>query len=106
MSQKDFREVAVAIIEFAEAIDEAKVGGFKLTDIATFAGPALKLPAAYEGWEDGVAYFKSLDDAGRQVEIDFVANELDLESDKLEFVIEQALETVNSIYKLVELLKS
>ena len=56
MSQKDFREVAVAIIEFAEAIDEAKVGGFKLTDIATFAGPALKLPAAYEGWEDGVAY--------------------------------------------------
>ena len=106
MSQKDFREIVTTFAGFAEAFEKSKEDGFSLTDFTHFIGPVTSINAAYEGWREGLDYFKNLDSEGRKVEIEYFVNEFDLNSDKTEFRIEQAARTANEFYTLLESFKS
>lgn len=103
---KDIQEALSAALGFLMAVELAKADGkLELVDIAHFASPLLKLPAAVEGIGNVVEQFKNATPEDRASVITALSAEFDMANDVLEAKIESGLEWLMATGKFVGTLK-
>jgi hypothetical protein len=103
---KETKEAVAFGIALGEAVDVSLADGkIGLDDAMNFYNAVLKAGDAFSDIGLVAKELGDLDAAERQELQDFVEAEFDIANDKLEEVIECALETVLQVYELVEKFK-
>ena len=95
------------VIEFGEAIEKAGADKkINAMDLPLLIGPLMQLGPAFENFGAVKEQAKLLVDPAKMAEIiAFVKEELDLDNDKIEFMIEEGLQLGMAIYAYVTLFK-
>jgi len=103
---KEIKELLKFVIEFGEAIDKAMVDKkFDMSELSLLIAPLMQVGPAFEGLDKIGGEIKDLDAAESAELVAFVKEELNLEAEKIEFVIEKALELGLMIYDFVKIFK-
>lgn len=103
---KELKEVVKFIIELGEAIDLALADKkFEVAEISLLIAPLMQVGPAFEGLDKLGDEIKDLSEVEAAELVAYVKEELDITSDKVEFMIEKALELGVMIYSFVNLFK-
>lgn len=94
---QESKDILKAVIEIGEALSD----GIQLSDI----GALMHLPAAIDGWGEGVAGLKEAVQNDREELISYVTSEFDIADDEVEKKIEKSLEWLSATYELYLLWK-
>ena len=106
MGIKELKELVVFLAVLGSAADRATKNGLDMADIAFFMPVFLKAPAAFEGLDVAKLEAKELDNAEIAELNQAVAENLDLENDKVEALVEKSLSALVSIYGIIEEVKA
>jgi hypothetical protein len=103
---KELKELVKFAIEMGEAVDKALVDKkFTVDELGLLIAPLMQIGPAFEGLDQVGGEIKDLSEAELAELSAFVKEELDLENDKVEAIVEKAIEVGTCIYSLVQLFK-
>jgi len=103
---KELKELLKFVIEFGEAIELALADKkFEISELALLMGPLMQVGPAFEGLDLLGGEIKDLSEAEAAELKAYVAEELDLQNDKIEEVVEKALGLGVMIYNFIKLFK-
>lgn len=103
---KETKELLKFVIEMGEAFDKAYADKkIEISEMALLIAPLMQVGPAFEGLDKIGAELKDLSEAEAAELTAFVKEELDLQSDKVEEIIETALEVGVKLYGFVQLFK-
>jgi hypothetical protein len=89
---KDAQDILQAAIGIGEALSD----GFQLGDV----GALMDLPAAIDGWKEGVVNLKEVALSNPDEISDFVKENFDIPDDELEEKIEKSISWLSATYEL------
>jgi len=103
---QELKELLKFIIEFGESIDKAMIDKkFEMSELGLLIAPLMQIGPAFEGLDKIGGEIKDLNQAEMSELIAYIGTELDLNSDKLELIIEKGLETAVVLYSFIQLFK-
>lgn len=104
LTTNDLKEVVVFAISLGQGIEKSlnDDGKLTLTDLPNFFPTLLKVVPAIEGIENVPFYIKAISQEEAAELITFIKTELDLEDDKAEKFIEDAVRIVLDIWLVVK----
>ncbi len=103
---KEIKELVKFVIEFGEAIDLAMADKkFEMSELSLLIAPLMQVGPAFEGLDKIGGELKDLSEEEAAELVAYVRDELELSNDKIEFVIEKALELGVTIYEFIKLFK-
>jgi len=103
---KELKELIKFAIDFGEAIDKALADKkFDVSELGLLIGPLMQIKPAFEGFDKIGKEIKDLDEVEMLELSTFVKEEFDIENDKIEAIIEKAIELGVKIYGFVELFR-
>jgi hypothetical protein len=101
---EETKELVKFVIEMGEAFDKAYVDKkIEATELGLLIAPLMQVGPAFEGIDKVGGEVKDLDEAEMAELVAYIKDELDLEADKIEAIIEKALETGLHLYGLVKM---
>lgn len=102
----ELKELLLFVIEFGEALDQAMVDKkFEMAEIGLLIGPLMRAQSAFEGMGEIAGEIKDLSESESLELVEFIKEELDLEADKIELIVEKALELGVKLYGFISLFK-
>ena len=99
---KELKELVSFIALFINATDKATKDGFDIGDIATFMVPLMKAPQAFSGLSEAKLEYADLSSEEIMELNKVLADELDLESEKVENLVEKSLSVMIQIYSIIK----
>jgi len=100
---QELKELLKFIIEFGESIDKAMIDKkFEMSELGLLIAPLMQIGPAFEGLDKIGGEIKDLNQAEMSELIAYIGTELDLNSDKLELIIEKGLETAVVLYSFIQ----
>ena len=103
---KELKELLKFVVSLGMALDKALVDKkFELHEVALFMGPMMLAGDAFTGLETLGEEIKDLSVEEAHELVEFVKVELKLENDKVEEIVEKALELGANLYGFVKLFK-
>lgn len=103
---ENLKKVLAAVLHIANKVDELTQDGFQLVPDSLALLPNLvDALSLIKNGRDAWLEFEELDVQERIEVVDFVKAEFDIEDDKLEEVVEVALDTIESVAILVDTIK-
>lgn len=103
---KELKELLKFVIELGEALDKALVDKkFDITELGLLIAPLMQIGPAFEGLDKVGGEIKDLSEAEQLELVTFVKDELDLQSDKIEEVVEKGLELGVKVAGFIKLFK-
>jgi len=101
---KELKELLKFVIEFGESIDLAMADKkFEVSELGLLIAPLMQVGPAFEGFDKLGAEIKDLEESEMIELAAFVREEFDLQNDKIEEVIEVALDLGVRIYGFIKL---
>lgn len=101
---KETKELLKFVIEIAEALDASLADGdIGFMDLSNLVSAMMASAAAFDNISMIPAEMKDLDTTEAQELYDYCKSELDLASDKIESIVEMALQIGLKVYELTQL---
>ena len=98
------KEALSFALKLGMAVDGAILDGYQWTDLFALVPPLTSLPQAVDGAEKILAEIKDMDDK-EKAELFALVDTLELNSEKSEVLIEQALKVITEIGRLVLIIR-
>lgn len=100
---KETKEAVGFIVAIANGVGKAlQDGKINLADFGCFMDAFLKAPAAFSGASEIPAELADMDSAEREGLKQYIFEEFDIPQDKVEGIVEDALDISNRIFGLIE----
>ena len=98
---EETKEMVGFVISLGEGVAKAVEDGFSLDDIVYFLEALTRAPAAFENMAAIPSELKDLSGEEAQALKDYIAEDFDIPNDKLEDVIERALQLAADLYEFL-----
>lgn len=105
---KELKELVSFGLAFGMAIDKSLADDGKITfgDVGNLIAPIMQAPAAFGGAQIALVELKALDEDGKKELNEFVKAEFNIADDKVEAIIEEAINMAVSGARIVALMKA
>ena len=103
---ENLKKVAKVGIDIGEQLHESAKNGLNWRDSFDFIDEGIALVATIGSFDEAEKEFADLDDTERQELYDYISDEFDIDKDKVERVVEDALNVGFSILRLIASIKA